>query len=92
MPEKEYSYPINVDWTTEEVIDVVQFYEAVEAGYTNGVKVSELEDKYNKFKKVVPSKSEEKTMFKTFEKSSGYAPFQLIKQIKEHGEDEKIFG
>lgn len=90
--DKEYSYPIEADWSTEEVIDVVQFYEAVEKGFDEGVSRQELSDKYQQYKKVVPSKSEEKTQFKEFEKSSGYAPYKLIKQLKDDSQNEKITG
>jgi uncharacterized protein YktA (UPF0223 family) len=89
---EEYSYPIDVDWSTDEVIDVVKFYEAIETGYNEGIKKKTLEERYRNFKNVVPSKAEEKTMFKTFEKASGYAPFQLIKQLQNAKDDEKIHG
>lgn len=90
--DNEYSYPIDVDWTTDEVIDVVQFYEAVEMGFDKGIKKEILADKYRQFKNVVPSKAEEKTQFREFEKSSGFQPFQLIKQLKDTQDGEKISG
>ena len=41
-----------------------------------------FEEAYNDFKEIVPSKSEEKKMFKEYEKASGYVPYLLIKQLK----------
>ncbi|EAH1619242.1 hypothetical protein D4258_10845, partial [Listeria monocytogenes] len=32
----EYSYPLNPDWTTEEMTIVVQFLEAIERAYEKG--------------------------------------------------------
>ncbi len=29
----EYSYPILADWSTEEIIDVIKFFEGVEQAY-----------------------------------------------------------
>ena len=34
----EYSYPLSTDWTTQEMVDVVHFFEAVEAAYEKGIK------------------------------------------------------
>lgn len=33
----EYSYPISMDWTTDEIIAVVQFFEAIEKVYEKGI-------------------------------------------------------
>lgn len=80
---EEYSYPIDVDWTTEEVIDVVQFFESIEAAFGNGVSAGVLKENYSRFKDVVPSKAEEKTIFREFKQSSGIEAYQAVKQLKE---------
>ena len=67
-----YSYPISIDWSTEEIVKVVQFFEAIEKVYHQGVKRNELMDKYRKFKDVVPSIGEEKRIFREFEDVSGF--------------------
>ena len=79
---EEYSYPLESDWTTEEILHVRSFYQAVEIGYEEGVLAGKFEEAYNDFKEIVPSKSEEKKMFKEYEKASGYVPYLLIKQLK----------
>ncbi|MCP7034300.1 UPF0223 family protein, partial [Listeria monocytogenes] len=56
----EYSYPLNPDWTTEEMTIVVQFLEAIERAYEKGIDTLELKEKYRAFKQVVPAKGEEK--------------------------------
>ena len=79
---EEYSYPLDSYWTTEEILHVMSFYQAVEIGYEEGVLAGKFEEAYNDFKEIVPSKSEEKKMFKEYEKASGYVPYLLIKQLK----------
>ena len=79
---EEYSYPRDSDRTTEEILHVMSFYQAVEIGYEEGVLAGKFEEAYNDFKEIVPSKSEEKKMFKEYEKASGYVPYLLIKQLK----------
>ncbi len=37
-----YSYPISLDWSTEEIVKVVQFFEAIEKVYQIGMKRNEL--------------------------------------------------
>ncbi len=86
----DYSYPFSIDWTTEEIVDVVEFFQAIEKVYEKGIKRSELMEKYRKFKQVVPSISEEKTYFRDFEEQSGYASYPAIKQMKAGQGDELI--
>ena len=33
----EYQYPIDYEWSTEEIIDVIHFFEAVEVVYDKGM-------------------------------------------------------
>ncbi|WP_252314712.1 UPF0223 family protein [Sinobaca sp. H24] len=65
--EESVNIPISMDWSTEEVVDVVEFFTIIEKAYDKGVKKEVLLDHYNRFKKVVPSKSEEKTLCGEFE-------------------------
>lgn len=79
----EYTYPFSLDWSTKEIVDVVQFFEAIENAYEKGIKREELLVKYRRFKEIVPSIAEEKTYFREFENESGYASYPIIKQMKE---------
>ena len=82
----EYSYPISNDWSTKEIIDVVQFFALIEQAYEGGVLREKLMEQYRKFKKVVPSIGEEKKILKEFDAASGLSSYQIIKKMKE-GED-----
>ena len=88
----EYSYPFSLDWSTKEIVDVVQFFEAIEDAYEKGIKRETLMEKYRRFKEIVPSIAEEKTYFRDFEKESGYASYPIIKKMKESSNDTIIKG
>ncbi|PWU68993.1 MULTISPECIES: UPF0223 family protein [Gracilibacillus] len=77
-----YSYPLNESWSTEEIIDVVNYYSIIEKVYEKGVAKQDLMLAYHRFKQIVPSKSEEKQLDRQFEKQSGYVPFRVIKKAK----------
>lgn len=79
----EYSYPLSTDWTTEEMVDVVRFFEVVEMAYEKGVKREIVMSRYKRFKEVVPSQAEEKTICRDFEQASTYVPFRVVKLAKE---------
>ena len=66
----EYSYPLSTDWSTQEMVDVVQFFEAIEAAYEKGIKREVVMARYKRFKEIVPSQSEEKTICREFEDAS----------------------
>lgn len=88
----EYTYPFSLDWSTKEIVDVVQFFETIENAYEQGVKREELFKKYRRFKEIVPSIAEEKTYFRDFEKESGYVSYPIIKQMKEKEDGVMIKG
>ena len=87
-----YSYPLRNDWSTNEIIDVTAFYEVIEKGYEEGIKREEVIRAYREFKIIVPSKSEEKTLFKEFEEASGYSSYQIVKAAQEEEGGELIKG
>lgn len=85
-----YSYPINVTWTKEEIADVVNFFSLVEQGYEKNVDSSDLLLAYNRFRQIVPSKGEEKTMFAAFKDASGYSSYHIVKKAKESNKNKIV--
>ena len=79
----EYSYPLSPDWTTQEMVDVVRFFEVIELAYEKGVKRELVMERYKRFKEIVPSQAEEKTICRDFEQVSTYVPFRVVKLAKE---------
>lgn len=78
----EYQYPIDYHWSTDEIIDVVRFFELVEQGYEKGVSRDEFLNSYRRFKEIVPSKSEEKKICGEFEEMSGYSAYKIVQAAK----------
>lgn len=78
-----YQYPLEESWKTEEVIDVIHFFSLVEQAYESTIGREELLQAYRGFKEIVPSKSEEKVCFATFERSSTYSSYHVVKKARE---------
>ncbi|WP_088005817.1 UPF0223 family protein [Indiicoccus explosivorum] len=86
----EYSYPLVTDWSTEEIVQAIEFFEAIEQAYEKGITREVLMERYRRFKQIVPSKAEEKTLLREFEEASGYAGYPVIKRMKDAGDGEKL--
>ncbi|HDI0372680.1 TPA: UPF0223 family protein, partial [Staphylococcus aureus] len=39
---------------------------------------------------IVPAKAEEKQIFNTFEKSSGYNSYKAVQDVKTHSEEQRV--
>jgi uncharacterized protein YktA (UPF0223 family) len=86
----EYQYPIDYHWTTNETIDVIHFFEAIEKAYEKGIEREKLMAAYRRFKEVVPSIAEEKKLCGEFEEMSSYSSYRTIKKAKESAPADKI--
>lgn len=82
----DYQYPISLDWSTEETVDVIKFFECIEKAYEKGIERTLLMNAYRRFKEIVPSKAEEKTICNEFEEVSGYSSYKVIQKAKESNE------
>ncbi|WAA11102.1 UPF0223 family protein [Fervidibacillus albus] len=86
----EFAYPISMDWTTKEIIDVVRFFESVEKVYDQGMERNQMMERYRKFKQVVPSIGEEKKIFREFQEVSGLSAYHAVKKMKESKDGQTI--
>ena len=86
----EYSYPLSTDWSTQEMVDVVHFFEAVEAAYEKGIKREAFMATYRRVQEIVPSQAEEKTILRQFEQASGYVGYKAVKMAKEAADGQII--
>ena len=89
---KQYSYPLDLSWSTEELASVLSFYNDVETAYEGKVEAKRLLESYKKFKVVVPSKSEEKRLGREFEIASGYSFYRAVQLAKEKEEGKISLG
>jgi len=86
----EYQYPIDYNWSTDEIVDVIKFFEAIEKAYEKGIARDEVMSDYRRFKEIVPSIAEEKKICGEFEEISGYSSYRTIKKAKEASSGDRI--
>lgn len=79
---KEYEYPLNPDWSIEELVLVTNMWTAVEKANESGIDTKEFLQTYKEFKTVIRSIGEEKRLGKDFETVSGYSLYKTVQQAK----------
>ena len=84
--QKNYSYPLDLSWSTEELASVLSFYNKVEEAYESKVEAKEYMEAYRAFKKVVPSIGEEKRLGREFKEVSGYSLYRANQAAKQKEE------
>lgn len=82
---KDYQYPLDLDWTTEEMVIVTNMLTAVEQANETGLPVDKFLTTYQQFKTVVKSIGEEKRLGREFENASGYSLYRTLQQAKKQG-------
>ncbi|EHJ52034.1 UPF0223 family protein [Streptococcus macacae] len=81
MP-KNYAYPLDVSWSTDEIASVLSFLNQVEKAYESKVDIKQFLESYKAFKEVVRSKAQEKQIGREFEKNSGYSIYCAVQAAK----------
>lgn len=77
-----YNYPLEQDWSIEETLKVVSFYNAIEKAYEQGIDKTELMEAYRGFSEVVMMKSEQRKLQKAFAEVSGYDAYEVLQKAK----------
>lgn len=77
-----YSYPIELDWSHDEMATVIALWNAVEAAYERGIETRVFQQAYRDFKQVVKSIGEEKRLGREFEEASGYSLYRVVQMSK----------
>jgi uncharacterized protein YktA (UPF0223 family) len=86
----EYQYPIDHTWSTDEIVDVIKFFECIEHAYEKGIDRDLLLNVYRRFKEIVPGKAEEKKLCGEFEEMSGYSAYRTLQKIKNANAGDRI--
>ena len=81
--QKNYSYPLDLSWSTEELASVLSFLNDVEQAYEAKIAAEKILASYQLFKKIVPSKAEEKRIGREFEIASGYSLYRAVQAAKQ---------
>lgn len=79
---QEYQYPLDLEWTTQEMVKVVNMWEMLEKSYEQSVTAEQFLETYEGFKTVVRSIGEERKLGHEFEAASGYSLYHAVKQAK----------
>ena len=79
-----YDYPLSPFWDTQDIIDVMALYNAVEKAYEEGISKDDFMKCYRQYIKVVDSKSEQKQIDAAFEKVSHYSIYQVFQKANDH--------
>lgn len=79
-----YDYPLSPFWDTQDIIDVMALYNAVEKAYEEGISKEEFMNCYRRYTSVVDSKSEQKQIDIAFEKVSHYSIYQVFNKAQEN--------
>ncbi|KAF1304722.1 MULTISPECIES: UPF0223 family protein [Enterococcus] len=79
---REYQYPLDLDWSTEEMVIVMDMWEKLERANEKGLKAEVFLQSYQKFKTVVKSLGEERKLGREFEKLSGYSLYHTLQEAK----------
>ena len=77
-----YEYPLNPDWTTQEIVNVVNLLSAIERVYESGMALSDFQQAYRNFKQIVTSIGEEKRIDSRFQQVSGYSLYRVVQEMK----------
>ena len=80
---KNYRYPLDMSWSTEELASVLSFLNDVEQAYEAKIAAEKILASYQLFKKIVPSKAEEKRIGREFEIASGYFLYRAVQAAKQ---------
>lgn len=80
MASENYSYPLDPNWTTQELETVIRMFNVVEDVYEKGALREQVLETYRAFKKVIPAKSEEKQLGRQFYEKSGYQLYDVVKE------------
>lgn len=80
---EDYNYPLNPEWTTDEMVSVVNLWSKLEEVYEKKVSAEDFLKVYDNFKKVVKSIGEERQLGREFEDASGYSLYHVVKQARQ---------
>lgn len=78
---QEYEYPLIDGFSVDEIVILTDFYQSIEEAYENSSRIPrpKFMTAYNAFKRIIPSKMEQRQLEREFKEQSGYDAFQVIK-------------
>ncbi|MDN2452471.1 UPF0223 family protein [Lactobacillus sp. UCMA15818] len=77
-----FDYPLLSEWSTNEIIAVTDFYQAVEQLYTAKIEREVFLKKYHAYQKAVPMKMNQKKIDREFFDRTGMSIYQAAKFVQ----------
>ncbi|MGY3764953.1 UPF0223 family protein [Vagococcus vulneris] len=77
-----FSYPLNPEWSTQEIVTVMAMWEILEQTYTKRVTAEDFLGVYKNFKDIVKSIGEERQLGNEFEELTGYSLYRTVKSAR----------
>lgn len=78
--QENYSYPLDIEWSQTEMIQVMAMWQTLEDVYETGVLVDDFKKAYQAFKGVIKSIGEERQLGRDFEEASGYSLYHAVQE------------
>lgn len=77
-----YAYPLQPDWSTEEIIAATEFYALVEDCYDRGVDRAKFLAAYRRFRQICGAKMIEKQLDREFAAASDLSIFTTARAVQ----------
>lgn len=88
--EENYSYPLDIEWSQNEMLRVMAMWQALEEVYEKGLIVDNFNEVYREFKQVIKSIGEERQLGRDFEAVSGYSLYRAVQESKQLTAGQKL--
>ncbi|UQS83764.1 UPF0223 family protein [Bombilactobacillus thymidiniphilus] len=79
MKKENYEYPLDLTWSADTIVNVINLYTAVEEAYEVGIKSQAFLQLYRQFQQLVPMKMQQRQLLADFAAVSGYDAYQVFK-------------
>ncbi|GEL13314.1 hypothetical protein FC15_GL001461 [Lapidilactobacillus concavus DSM 17758] len=72
-----YSYPLDPDWSNEELLTVMKIFNDVESAYEGHLNVEKYLADWHAYQQVVPAKMTQKQIDREFEETTSYSIYRV---------------
>ncbi|MFC6316345.1 UPF0223 family protein [Lapidilactobacillus achengensis] len=87
--EHNYSYPLDPDWSTAEILLVMHLYNLVEAAYEHQVSVAEFRNVWHEYTHFYPAKMDQRRLDHEFNAVSGYSIYRVQQAVNQAAPGQK---
>ncbi|MFD1465857.1 UPF0223 family protein [Lapidilactobacillus mulanensis] len=77
-----YAYPIDPDWSKEQLLAAMKIFSDVEAAYENQLNVQAFLSDWREYQRAIPMKMDQKKIDREFEQTTSYSIYQVMKAAR----------